>query len=374
MQAYLGTFPVEIGPLLKIYLQAQWLFAGLHKILIVGQETAAPRPTQPVLTTLFRQMYPLIPEERLDTLPRELNRVGVDDSGDLDANLDDRKNTICDILAGFYNQTTKTPEELKDEFGEDLSHLPSSDVLVEGNLQATIYRLAMRDDSFYKRLQEIVPYDTRAKQYYETLYLRAQEAMERLTTYATNGPLSPKDLTVPECARVLRSLVHQMCQNKDARNAVAPLGAVIASRLAVILVRLIDRVIDFNQDIYANARWNRTQPANEHPRDRNLFAYLIGDPPSAWGPDWKTDYFVIDRLRRFPVNEWEHLTERLDTIRWQIEKLDTASLPMASRYARQIDEMLGNSTATTQIDAMLHDPTAPRFETSSPPSQVSGLE
>ena len=313
-------------------------------------------------------MYPLIPEERLDTLPQELNRVGVDDPDNLDAVLDERKDTVCDILAGFYSRLTKTPEELKDEFVEDVSHLPSSEVLVEGNLQATIYRLAMRDDGFYERLQEIVPNEARAKQYYETLYLRAREALERLTTYATNGPRSPRDLTVPECARVLRSLVHQMCENRDARNAVAPLGAVVASRLAVILVRLIDRVIDFNQDIYANARWNRIQPANEHPRDRNLFAYLIGDPPNPWLPDWKTDYFVIDRLRGFPVNEWEHLTELLDTIKWRIEKLDTPSFPMASPYAHQIDEMLGNSTATTQIDAMLRDPTAPRFEQSSSPS------
>lgn len=319
-------------------------------------------------------MYPLIPEERLDTLPRELNRVGFDDRGDVGANPDERKHTVCDILAGFCTGPTKTPEELKEEFGEDLSHLPSSEVLVEGNLQATIYRLAMQDNSFYNRLQEIVPYETRAKQYYETLYLRAQEAMERLTTYATNGPLNPRDLTVAACARVLRSLVHQMCQNKDARNAVAPLGAVVTSRLAVILVRLIDHVIDFNHDIYADTRWNRSQPTNEHPRDRNLFAYLIGDPPSPWALDWKTDYFVIDRLRRFPVNEWEHLTERLDTIRWQIEKLDTDSFPMASRYARQIDEMLGNSTATTQIDAMLRDPTAPRAGTSPPSPQVPGLE
>ena len=319
-------------------------------------------------------MYPLIPEERLDTLLRELNRVGIDDSGDADVDPDERKITVCDILAGFYDRPTKTPEELKDEFGEDLSHLPSSEVLVEGNLPATIYRMAMRDNSFYKCLREIVPHDTRAKQYYETLYIRAQEAMERLTTYATNGPVNPRDLTVPECARVLRSLVHQMCQDKYARNAVAPLGAVVASRLAVILVRIIDRVIELNQDIYANARWNRIQPANEHPRDRNLFAYLIGNPPSPWAPDWKTDFFVIDRLRRFPVNEWEHLTERLDIIRWRIEKLDTRSFPMASRYARQIDEMLSNSTATTQIDAMLRDPTAPRAGTSPPPPQLPGLE
>ena len=319
-------------------------------------------------------MYPLIPEERLDTLPRELNRVGVEGPENLDADLDERKDTVCDILAGFYNRPTKTPEELKDEFVEDVLLLPSSEILVEGNLHATIYRLALRSDGLYKRLQEIVPHDARAKNYYETLYTRAQEAMERLTTYATNGPRSPRDLTVPECARVLRSLVNQMCQNKDARNAVAPLGAVVGSRLAVILVRLIDRVIDFNRDIYANARWNRTQAANEHPRDRNLFAYLIGDPPTPWVPDWKTDFFVIDRLRSFPVNEWEHLTERLDTIRWHIERLDTASFPMASQYADQIHEMLGNSTATSQIDAMLRDPTAPRFEASTPPSQMSGLE
>ena len=333
------------------------------------QEAAARRPTQIELTAQFSELYPFIAEKQA-TLPRELNRIGGDedeqdddlsipDNGATSSN-DDRKDTLCDILASFYDQMISS--DVNDEFVDKVSHVSPGGILVEGNLPATIYRLALQDDAFYRRLQQVVPREARAKQYYETQYLRAQAALQRLTQYAQTGPPagrlpgSPRDLDVPECARVLRSLVHQMCEDRDARTVIAPLGAVVASRLAVIIVRLIEHVIQFNRDIYEDAQWNRPRSANEHPRDRNLFAYLIGDPPyNARFPPWMTDHFVIDRLRDFPTSEWSNLFEVLTAIKDDIE-MDMNGMPMSRQYVSRIDEMLRDYTAT------VHEPSSSTYQ------------
>lgn len=154
-------------------------------------------------------------------------------------------------------------------------------------------------------------------------------------------------MTVPECAWRLRSIVDQMCEDRAARTAVAPLGEAVSSRLAEILVRLMAHVITLNDDVYASASWNRNRPIDEHPRDRNLFMYLIGDPPiDPTFPAFMTNFFVVDRLRRFPTSEWKHLLELLTTNKDAIEETDEDSMPMATVYASIIDNMLRGYTAT----------------------------
>ena len=354
----------SIGPCLLV----QWLFDGLHAVRSKDEQgAAAPRPTQIELTAQFSELFPFI-TERQATLPRELNRLGVD-VPDPDDELP-VPDILNDILASFYDDMI--PSEVNDDFVNKVSHVSPDDILVEGNLPATIYRLALRDDAFCRRLQQLVPREVRAKQYYETQYLRLQVTLQRLNQYAETGPLaghlprSPSDLDVPDCARLLRSIVHQMCEDHDARSAVVPLDDAAASQLALILVRLIEEVVHYNKDIYQGAQWNRAQSANEHPRERNLFAYLIGDPPYAYSnddplynarfPSWEIDHFVIDRLQGFPTDQWIHLFEKLTNIKDKIEEFDTREMPTSLQYAGRIDEMLRAYTAT------VHEPSSSTYQ------------
>ena len=288
-------------------------------------------------------MYPFI-AQRHEILKQALQRISGDVQDNMDANLEVEKDTLYDILAGCSDDLI--PREKNNRYVENLSRIPPNEVLIDHNFPATIRLLAMRDNNFFERLQQILPVDVRVKQHYERLYFRAHEAMQRLTWYAERDARRMSDLTVPQCARLLRSLVHQMCEDWAAPTEAIPLDVSIASWLAEMFVHLVARVVTFNRDIYAGAQWNRRQPATEHPRDRNLFAYLIGDPPyNPQDPDWMADHFVIDQLRRFDF-EWKHLFERLTTIRDDIEEMDTNGLPMASEYVGQIDEMLRAYTAT----------------------------
>lgn len=305
--------------------------------------------TQIELNSLLGQLYPLI-GERQDSLPEDLDRSRSDETmSDID---DARVDTLCDILSSF-DEAVIPSEFRRDCVDHPPPSVPGNGILVPGSLPITMYRLAYRNESFYSRLQHMVPPDERARRYYEKQYIRSRDAIDRLFRYAQSGPLGQRnnrEMTVPECAWRVRIIVDQMCTDRDARNAsnaIAPLGKAVSSRLAAILVRIVAQVATLNYDIYSNASWNRGQPLNEHPRDRNLFAYLIGDPPNDPSfPPFMRNFFVIDRLREFPTSEWKHLLELLTTNKDAIEEMDGDDMPMAAVYASRIDDMTRDYTAT----------------------------
>ena len=298
---------------------------------------------------------------------QELNRFG---AYDIDSELDDpqlnepfsvtdlevRTDVLCDILSSFDSDTT--PAEFKGRFlenpTEELSPSDSSS-LVQGSLPATILHLASRDDALFRSLQQVVPRDIRATQYYKTQFNKAQIALQGLSEYSETGqtaqrmPGNDSNHGVAACARALRSIVNEICEDRDRRTAVAPLSVPVLRRLAEILTRLVGQVVAWDSDIYSRAQWNRIRPQNEHPRDRNLFAYLIGDPPSGHErPHWMADHFVIDRLRNFPSSEWSHLLELLTTIKDAIEEKDMEILPGSFSYVAKIDKMVQDYTATAE--------------------------
>ena len=265
-----------------------------------------------------------------------------------------RRDVVCDILSSF--DSAVTPSQLKQRFADQGAPELSSGVnviLVETSLEATMYRLALRDDGFYRRLQQIVPQDIRATQYYKTQYGRAQKALQALSQYAEPGPTghlesdNGADVDVPTCGRHIRSIVNEICQDRDRRISLAPLPAPLLRRLAEILTKLIGQVVAWDRDIYNRPQRNSMRPLNEPLRNRNLFVYLIGDPPSDPGlPNWMSDHFVIDRLRNFPSSEWRHLLELFTTIKDTIEEKDMDALPGTYAYVARIDNMIHEYTAT----------------------------
>ena len=323
-----------------------------------------PIPIEMSLASQLGGLYPLIEQHRM-TLREELNNFR---NEDIEYAIDDpatptpfsatdvetRADIICDILSSF--DVITTPSQFRHRFADHIAPESSSGVnviLVQESLQATMYRLALRDDEFYRCLQQIVPREIRAIQYYKTEYKRAQDALQMLSQYAETGPTvhqipeNDADVNVPACARYIRSIVNELCQDRDRRNSVTPLPAPLLRRFAEILTKLIGRVVAGDRDIYDRPQWNAVRPLNEPLRDRNLFVYLIGDPPSDPGlPGWMTDHFVIDRLRNFPSSEWSHLLELFTTIKDTIEEKDMDALPGAYAYVAKIDNMIHEYTAT----------------------------
>lgn len=271
------------------------------------------------------------------------------------SNFQARKDIVQDILSVFDRNAL--PEEYLLDLAADAPTTASSEKLfVPEDLAATIYKTAIHDETFYRRLRRVVTSDICAGSYYSKQHTRAREVMFSLDRYVKNGPSEDPetpDIDVPECARTLRLIVYQMCKDRDMRAAREPLGAPTVKKVAEILVEILTEVVcNRNEDIYEDITWERN--LQEHKRNRNLYTCLIGDRPvlNLSAPLGMGDHFVIDQLRNFPVMEWSHLLERLTTILDHIHE-DTP------------DGERGSSTYATKLEAMLREYTSDAFEPSS---------
>lgn len=311
--------------------------------------------------------------ECIESLPHQLNRFSgdaTDSSPENSANeeshvtrdLNSRQEIVKDILSVFDPKAL--PAVYGRNFGGVEVHARASQKLyVPGNLAATIYEIAIRDEAFYRRLRKVVTRDICATSYFTKQRLRAGEMMSSLDRFVMGGHSeSPefKDMDVPECARNLRLIVHQICTNRDVRASQGPLGAVTGMNAAEILVEILAEVVcDRDKDIYEGV-WE--QDDNEPRRNRNLYLYLIGDPPISYDaePFGMADDFIIDRIRGFPAMEWSHLLERLTTILDQIlEKSADEDEVVAS----------GSRSFARKLESILREYTEEVFE----PSTSSGL-
>lgn len=271
-------------------------------------------------------------------------------------NSESRKEAIRDILSVFDRHAL--PEEYGLAFSDDAPTTAFPERLfVPGNLASTIYGIAIRDETFYRRLRRVVTRDICAVTYFSKQRSRAIETMRRLDRYVESGPSEApesRDVDVPECARILRMIVHQVCKDRDARASREPLGAATIKKVAENLVEILTEVVcSRNEDVYAGITWER-HIQEEHRRDRNLYTYLIGDRPTCdfSAPLGLGDNFIIDQLRDFPVLQWSHLLERLTTILDHIHE----NAPEGER---------GSMAFAEKLESMLHEYTSDAFEPSS---------
>lgn len=293
--------------------------------------------------------------QRVQFLPDLLNRTRGDEAESDSENETEkisasskshtRKEIVRDILSVF------DPSALPSEYGVDFSdHTPAStsanELFVQESLAATIYGIAIRDDVFFRRLSKVVTRDVRAGTYFRKQWVKAKELMAQLDRFAELGPsrlVEARDVNVLMCARDLRLIVHQICENRDRRTADGPLGSEVISKAAEFLVDILYEVVcNHNRDIFGQTPQELSE---DQGRDRNLFTYLIGNPPQldSSAPVAMVDDFVIDCLRDFPATEWSHLLERLTTIMDFIHE-HTPRQERAIAFAAKLENMLGEYT------------------------------
>ena len=166
--------------------------------------TSSQGSTQIEVTSRLSELYHVI-EERHPSLSRDLNNVEADDEhfkvnedeedvedddDDVndDGNDDDNKKIdyLCDILSSF--DESRTPSEYKrDIVDQEQRPVSFEDIFIPGNIYRTIYRLAIYDEAFFRRLRQIVPPNMTAMSYYNKKNRRAQLAIQCLHQYARNG-------------------------------------------------------------------------------------------------------------------------------------------------------------------------------------------
>lgn len=308
-------------------------------MLIDDSNATTHTVTQGEVIVQISSLYDLI-GQRLGSLPGQLNTTRGDDTdSDYDdsateashvsSNSDTRRENTLDILSTFDRKM------LPREYSKYLANSPPAtasgrELLVPGNLASTIYRIAIRDETFYRRLRKVVSQDICADVYFSKQMQGAKGIILSLDQPVENR------MPVGECANRLRYIVHQLCESRDSRASREPLGAEVISKLAEILVDILHEVVcNRNKNVHEKLE------DGEHERDRNLYTYLIGDPPKPdeSAPFGLRDFFIIDRLFSFPVNEWKHLLERLTTISEHVRE-NEEDQPSSRAYLMRLNELI----------------------------------
>lgn len=276
------------------------------------------------------------------------------DAVDSPAFFDTRADQVRDMLSVF--DTAILPEDYDPRNASTPAGNEQQGLYVPNNLPATIFQMAVRDEKVFESLRDVVTHDICANVHFSKLRTRAREAFARLDSYIENGPEDDAETAghdIPQCATILRIIVDQICQFRDCRESSGPLSAPVKRRVAEILVEIFQEVCNRNEDVYYRIGWEREVANGEPDRNRNLYAYLIDDPPrsNSSTPNWMKDTFIIDRLGQMPADEWRHLIERLTSIVDQ----------MRERMEDEDDPPL----AYTKLERIIQEYTLEAFEPSS---------
>ena len=268
-------------------------------------------------------LYDLIGED----LKEPLNALRGSDS---DSDDDDVELAIGGILSVF----DPDPEALPRRYGQNLatavSRTPPNQLFIERNLSATIYKMAVQDETLYRYLARVVDRDVRARDFFAKQLGRAQRATRQLDLFAQRGPsntIPNQDMDVGECGRILRRIVSEICAEREAILSGGPPSQRTRERAAETLVRILEGVVlSYDREIYGD----------------NLYTYLIGDPTRP-GNGQDDDEFVIEALGEFPSSEYSHLAERLENIAIYIRQNAPHDPHPSLRYAAKIEEMIHNA-------------------------------
>lgn len=259
-----------------------------------------------------------------------------------------RKNQLRDMLS-IFAPADLLPEEYETEVFASINDVPMSlqACYVPHELERTIINLAMNDDEVYRALREAASSTRCALVYIGKLRSRAQTTISRLDEYIRDGPSRKDEIThdIPWCAERLRTLA---AQTGDCLNTRAPLPTDVLSRAAAFLVELLQHVCTRNNNVYDDIDWHRNAPDSEDEATRNLYVYLIGNPPSSWGESTtKQENFVVDTLRDFPPTSISQLTERLEGIMETVERYGAtpAYMEALAQLVRRLEGAVASSVS-----------------------------
>lgn len=311
-------------------------------------------PTLPTLHTLLQDRleslaneleWPFIPENE----PDATNRSGETIAGGLS-----RQEQVRDIMSAFNKVTL--PEDFRRDLVESSAtsnpRTPEQCV-VQGDFEATIFRLAVHDDNVYSSIRKAMPAGACAAIYFDKVHQKSRNLLAQFDEYRRTGRLlssNERELpsldNVSEVARELRRHVALIRNNLAARIPYGTKGAVEA------LIMLLQEVSARNIDAFENNSWGRVAPSGEDEDDRNLYEQLIGqasDEDQGMGDEEGSGggggLFILDVLEEVPASVLESYVSSLRDILAKVEVIPAPS-PFLLKLKSLIHDAQSSHTQT----------------------------
>lgn len=224
-----------------------------------------------------------------------------------------RSQKVKDIMSAFSKVT------LSEDFRPDLieteeqSRTPEQCV-VQGDFEATMFRLAVHDDGVFSSLCKAMPAGACAAIYFDKIQEKSRKLLTDFDRYCQTGTL-PTDGTSVEVDKIIEQLrqnVYRIMTNVRIR---APYGAEGAAKA---LVKLLEEICNRNKDALEGNMWGRVSFRGEDEDQRNLYHQLIGKS------DESSAVFILDALEQLLPTD----LHQYQSILWAIvQKLEVNRAP-----------------------------------------------
>lgn len=240
-------------------------------------------------------------------------------------------------MSAFNKETI--PEDFRRDLVESSATLnprTPEQCVVQGDFEATIFRLAVHDDNVYNSIRKAMPAGACAAIYFDKVHQKSRNLLTQFDEYRRTGRLPPTSSSsneralpsldnVSEVARELRRHVAQIRNNLAVRIPYGTKGA------AEALITLLQEVSARNIDAFENNTWGRVAPPGEDDDDRNLYEQLIGqasDEDQGRGDEEGGiggGLFILDVLEEVPASVLEAYVSSLRDILAKVEIIPAPS-------------------------------------------------
>ncbi|KAJ5342413.1 hypothetical protein N7541_011537 [Penicillium brevicompactum] len=226
-----------------------------------------------------------------------------------------RTEKVRDIFSAFSKQTL--PEEFRQDLNETTEQARTAEqCVVQGDFDATIFRLAVHDDAVFESLKKVMPPGACAAIYFDKMQARSRRLLSDFDQYCSTetphtDPTSQDGyMDVNEVALQLQRSVSRIAENIALRSPHGTEGA------GETLVSLLEWVVARNNDPLEHNRF-RDSFNGEDEDQRNLYHLLIGSIET----DSETDarHFVLHALNALPPLDLYQFDQRLHDILRKLE-------------------------------------------------------
>lgn len=256
-------------------------------------------------------------EGKLETVASRLNWQFLRAEGDGHGTGMTRTEKARDILSAF------NPVTLLEDFRSDLVETTAQartaeQCVVQGDFEATMFRLAVHDDGVFSSLCKAMPAGACAAIYFDKVQEQSRRLLADFDRYCATGERSDSSspggggsVDINEVVRQLRKSVSRIHASISARTPYGSEGA------AKALVFILDAVASRNYDPLAGNRWGRVSFQGEDEAHRNLYHLLIGSVDPEF--DANAQLFVLDTLDSLPPADLRQVARQLQVILQKIE-------------------------------------------------------
>ncbi|KGO56654.1 Zinc finger, SWIM-type [Penicillium expansum] len=227
-----------------------------------------------------------------------------------------RTEKVRDIFSAFSNRTL--PEDTRRDLTETTEQARTAEqCVVQGDFEATMFRLAVHDDGVFNSLCKAMPAGACAAIYFDKVQEQSRRLLNDFDRYCATGEL-PANPVSPDLGVEINDVVTQL------QRSVSRIEVNIAARAphgsegaAEALVSLLESVVARNNDPLEGNPLGRQSFHGEDEDQRNLYHLLIGSVET----DSETDarHFVLHALDALPPVDLHQCANRLRDILRKIE-------------------------------------------------------